>query len=388
MSTGGAQFRGFITPSLRARTALAPFAAVVMALLVAGQSAAASWGTPVALSMSSHSFAEDLVALGGDNAVVLYTDGGDVIVKRTTNGGGSWSSGVTLSGNGIFPHMAGRGSKVDVVWPQNGRARYTRSTNGGVSFAPSVRLSPRSDDVQEEVEVARGSNGRVAVVWNDITNPDPFGTPHNRLRIRLSHDGGQTFGPARTLATGRVQLPSVAFGRGAIYFAYRSSPSQLYFRRSLNFGDTWSAPALLSNNLFDHPLLTAARDEVYVSYSSWASGNSWARYKRSTNRGATFGSAVNLSSKNGEQSFVAEMTLRGGLVQAAFERCVNNCNRTHVFYRQSTDGVNWTPAEKVSTNIGVSNWPAGVAFADRILVAYSLTPADGGFYGYVRAGTP
>jgi hypothetical protein len=82
------------------------------------------------------------------------------------------------------------------------------------------------------------------------------------------------------------------------------------------------------------------------------------------------------------------MTLRGGLVQAAFERCVNNCNRTHVFYRQSTDGVNWTPAEQVSTNIGVSNWPAGVAFADRILVAYSLTPADGGFYGYVRAGTP
>ena len=375
------------------KVGLAGLGGVGLALILAGQSLATSWASPVFLNSSDGSFAGGIVATGATSAAAVYDDG-DIIVKRTSNSGGTWVSPVTLSTNGSNPQIAGRGTNVDVVWVQGQRLRYARSNNAGASFSSPVTLSPSSDVIEDALGVTRGPDSLVAVVWEDRTNPDPFGTPDNRLRIRVSTNGGTSFGAAKTLASGEVFWPAVAIGQGVIYFAWSadqasSSAGALRIRRSLDEGASWSAPVTLATNLFDFPILTADGSHIYMSYSAQRSNPSkhWARYVRSINKGASWSSPINLSAKDGPPSWEADVELRDGVVRAAFTRCTNSCDEWHVFYRQSSNGTTWTPAEKVST-IGVYNLPVGVTFAGKILVAYDYTPSGGGDYSVVRAGTP
>jgi hypothetical protein len=374
------------------KVGLAGIGGVGLALILAGQSLATTWASPVFLSSSGGSFAGGIVRTGPSSAAAVYEDDA-IIVKRTSNSGGTWGSPVTLSTNGSWPQIAGIGANVDVVWVQSQRLRYAHSNNGGASFDSPLILSPSSDIIEDAIGVARGPDSVVAVVWEDRTNPDPFGTPDNRLRIKVSTNGGASFGAAKTLASGEVFDPAVAIGDGVIYFAYDKDQSgsarELRIRRSLDDGANWGAPVTLANNLFDHPVLTAEGSHVYVSYSAQRSNPSrhWARYVRSLNKGASWSSPINLSPKDGPPSWVADVELRNGVIRAAFSRCTNSCDEFHVFYRQSTNGTTWTPAEKIST-IGVYNDPVGVTFAGKILVAYDYTPPAGHFYSVVRAGTP
>lgn len=377
----------------RVRLRLAVLGGAGLAVVLAGQSLAMSWAAPVPLSASSGTFGGGIVRTGATSAAAVYDDG-DIMVKRTLNAGNTWIGPVTLSTAGSWPRMAGIDADVDVVWVQGHRLRFARSGNSGVSFSPTAILSPSSDVIEDEIGVARGPDAQVAVVWLNNTNPDPFGTPDNRLRVRISTNGGSSFGSTKTLATGEVFGPAIAIGNGVIYLAYAEDQGPflakaLKIRRSLDGGANWSAPVTLATNLFDFPILTAAGSHVYVSYSAQKASPSkhWARYVRSTNKGATWSSPINLAPKTGSPSWVANVELRGGVIRAAYMRCVNHCMASQVFYRESSNGTTWSPAEQVSIG-GAENLPFGVTFAGKVLVGYDYTPSKGGFYAAVRSGTP
>jgi hypothetical protein len=98
---------------------------------------------------------------------------------------------------------------------------------------------------------------------------------------------------------------------------------------------------------------------------------------------------VNLSPPSARENWGASLSVRDGTVRAVFERCLDlDCNRSGVFYRQSSNGTSWTAAERVSTTARDYAWPAGVGFAGRIIVLYNeFSLASDALDVTVRTGT-
>jgi hypothetical protein len=99
----------------RSRTSLSLAGAVLLSLVLAGQSLAATW-TTVPLTSSGNTWAEGLVTLGSSTAVAVYSDTGAIFVRRSTNSGATWKAPLRLAASGWNPAIAGRGTNVDVVW--------------------------------------------------------------------------------------------------------------------------------------------------------------------------------------------------------------------------------------------------------------------------------
>jgi hypothetical protein len=384
---------------------LALAAATLLALLLAGQTAAASWQPKVRLTSSGFGQAGGLVTLGSSTAVAIY-EGTEsrIYVRRTTNSGASWAPRQKLNASaalaGGWPAIGGRGSKVDVVWNEvhdffgdTGSLRYARSANGGASFGAALVLAPVSEG-PIVARVARGPNGLVAVVWYESAS--------NTIRARVSTNGGSSFGSARTLATipqAWARMPVVAVGDGVVYAAYFIDETRIRVRRSLDGGASWKSATTVADNGSQHETidalaLTADGSLAYVGFTFENASGMGVRYRRSTDKGASWAAPADLASPSTSPRFRPRLSLRGGVVRAAFVRCTTPaCGGAAVFYRQSTNGTSWSAAEKASHNATNWAWPAGVGFAGKVIVLYEAHNGGTSPYGpnvdvYVRAGSP
>jgi hypothetical protein len=360
---------------------------VVLSALLAGQTLAAQWAQPVAMTSSGEAFAGGLVALPKTSVVVAaYADVEKVLVRRSTDSGATWASATELSGNGGEPAVSGRGIKVDVVWRQDATSaqviRYARSADGGASFPTSVALSSSLGSGWFP-KVARGPDHRVAVTWfdnSDYLNPT--------IRVRVSRDGGVSFGRETILASGLVSDngPAVAVGKGVIFVAYTDG-GVLRVRRTTDSGTSWSSARVIARGVSGEPSITAAGATAYVAYTASPNG---ARYVRTTDRGATWSSPGYVSPRAGKPAFRPEISLRHGVVRVVFTRFVDLATRERaIYYRESTDGLDWTKAQRVSVSATPNAWPLGVGFAGKIVVLYAGGSDDTETFDvFGAAGTP
>jgi hypothetical protein len=271
------------------------------------------------------------------------------------------------------PAIACRGRMVDAVWTNGYRARYANSSDRGRSFVAGRRISTKHDDEVVGVDVARGPNGVVAVAW---WNQNSDGYPDlivNRVRVRISVDGGQTFGPPSTIGHGSV--PSIAVGDGVIYVAYQDEDSNaLLLRRTLDLGQSWRPIVTIAENTIDWPDVVAQGSEAYVGFTWGGLSERGVAYRHTANEGAIWSAPVRLGSKQGYGSSDVRLNLDGDIVQAAYLRCGDkHCNHFgRVMYRQSKDGVTWTTAEQVAAGDFFGRSSVGAAiFVGRPIVLYT-----------------
>jgi hypothetical protein len=391
-------------PSILRRAGWSMPAALLLSLVLAGQSVAATWSPKIRLTSSGFGEAHGLITLGSSTAVALYeTTESRIFIRRTTNSGSTWRARQELDianfATGVWPAIAGRGTSVDVVGSNatdsfgGTELLYLRSTDSGVSFGAPVQLTHVSPG-HIAARVARGPNGLVAVVWHEGST--------NRIRARVSTNGGSSFGSARTLATisaDYVRLPVVAVGNGVVYAAYFIDNRQIRMRRSLDGGVTWKTATTVANNgslreTIDALALTAEGSAAYVGYAFKNSSGIGIRYRRTTDKGATWSAAANLAAPSNKPRYGPKLSLRDGVVRASFARCTTSkCAGSAVFYRQSTNGTSWSAADKASHN--AADWanPAGVGYAGRVILLYTGDNGGTSPYGpnsdvYARAGTP
>ena len=372
----------FATSRSSGRLGLSGGIAVLLALAVVGQTLAAAWSTPIPFSTSHRAWANGLVALGGSTAVAAYSEYnpiGKVFVRRSTDGGQTWSQRKRLSSLDVwsgFPDIAGRGTFVDVVWMHYGqdayRLKYARSTDGGASYQTPVTIASGNAYLPS---VARGPNGLVAIGWRKGSS--------NELYVRVSTDGGVSFGAptlvgATSVATDGYPEVALAAGNGVVYAAYLTSFSRIRVRRSLDGGVTWS-PALRVTNYtaetsrFD---ITAAGANAYIAYVD-NRDQPHIRYQRTLDKGATWSDPFKLTLPSAFDANDPVVNLTGGVLRAAYEACLDEvCSETSVYYRDSSDGLHWSPAEIVSTHVGAYAQPGGVAFAGGALVLYDAGESD------------
>jgi hypothetical protein len=351
---------------------------VLLSLTLAGQVVAVTWSPPIPLTSSGGGFAEDVVAPGGSTAVAAYVEWNgswyDVKVRRSTNSGSSWAPPQTLSTNGFDVAIAGRGSFIDVVWFDDGpdRIKYARSTDAGLSYGPPANLTPAGIWVKN-LSVARNAEGLVVVAWQNGKT--------DTVWARVSIDGGVSFGAATRLSDSVDLGTAAAVGKGVVYVVYARNFDVLRVRRSTDGGTTWSSPMALSGDIFaitDTFAITAVGSSAYVAYTDEnpnADGWGTVRYRRTTNKGASWSAERNLAPPKW-RTWEPDIDLKGGVVRAVFTRLGSEFG---AYYRSSSDGLTWSATEKVMDD----GYEASVVRANKIIVLFRIGTGD----AFVKTGT-
>jgi hypothetical protein len=387
--------------SMRRRLGGSALLALSLATALAGQALAAEWGAPMALTTAGNvDPGGGLVTLGRSTAVAAYARNGKVIVRRSDTSGESWSSPLRLSDGGL-PAIAGRGSKVDVVWVHNNRVRYARSDDQGSSFDPPSALSPKGFSVSGPA-VARGANGLVVVAWLQAASP-PCCDGMWPIVARVSTNGGIDFGPPTTLGSG--WQVAAAGGQGVVYVAIDGlvggSDVGLVLRRSLDGGASWNRKAFAwphSDELIVRPRdlsMTAEGEHAYVAYqdltlvgppedptAEWFVG-----YRRTATKGGGWSAARNLTPVGGADEANGVVGLKAGVLHAAFRS-----SGAGVWYTRSNDGLVWSAAEQAVAPGTREEYPMGIGEgATRLMILYSAQDWDNPPYPedvYVVTGSP
>jgi hypothetical protein len=323
-----------------------------------------------------------LVTLGSSTAVALYADsfeeeGSRIYIQRSTDAGATWQAPQYLGNDGLYSAIAGSGTNVDIVWWDGGFTtpgvsllRYRHSSDSGTTFPAPIDLATGSYPADFYVPAVARRGDVVAAIWEDHQP--------GLIRVRVSTNGGISFGAATDLATLSADgaWPVIAVGNGVIYAAYFADDTHVNMRRSLDNGTTWEPAVELAADAYSGNLkalsLTASARHAYLAYAAQGGGSKWVRYRRTINLGASWTPAADLSDPSGNKEYQPSIDLHSGVVRVVYVEClISTCNRSVVKYRESSDGTTWTPAETAS--LTTTRWavPDGVGYAGQVIVLYT-----------------
>lgn len=206
------------------------------------------------------------------------------------------------------PALVVSGNNVYVVWSDdtvgNFEVYYRKSTDGGVSFGSTVNLSNSVGGSFTPAITVSGNS--VFVVWADETpgNSDIF--------LRKSTDGGATFGNIANLSNngGGSFQPAIDVSGNNVHVAWFDSTfanTETFYRKSTDRGATFGSTVNLSNDTgsSESPAIGVSGNNVYVVWLDNTPGNFEILLRKSINAGATFGSTINVSQNSGSSGLPA-----------------------------------------------------------------------------------
>ena len=175
----------------------------------------------------------------------------DVVVARSSDRGATWSAPVRAHADDwVFDACPDAGpalavddsGRVHVAWwtGLEGKAGvyYARSADGARTFGAPTSLGVARYSRPAHVQLALGG-GTVAAAWDDGTRQIP------QVVVRLSRDGGDSFGPAEPVsAAGRTgTFPVVALRERGLTLAWSEKPTEATRKQAHggglpNVGDT------------------------------------------------------------------------------------------------------------------------------------------------------
>jgi hypothetical protein len=317
---------------------------------------------------------------GTTNVYVVWSDdttgNNDILFKKSTDKGTSFSSKINLSsnaGDSTNPRIAASGNSVYIVWQdtQNGFGGYDtffrKSSNKGASFASGLDLSANSGDSVNSQVMAYGSN--VYVSWEDNASGE------DDIMFKRSTNGGLLFGTTLTLsdtASGASNVVMAASGT-TIYAAWHDDDlgaGDIYLKRSTTNATDFAEQLNLSSNAgySQAPQVAVSGSNVYVVWYDLSGANSDIFFSRSTNYGASFGSTVNLSS-NAAESGNPKLAVSGSNVYVVWHD--NTPGNYDTFFKRSTDaGATFGSTVNLSTNPGSSNYPQLAVLGSNVYIVW------------------
>jgi Neuraminidase (sialidase) len=301
------------------------------------------------------------------------------------------------------PALAARTDRLDAVFTQSSdggetsRVIYRTSSNGGATWSSPIPLSP-TGTVAGLPSVAR-SGSRVVVAWTDavrgkvsIRVRESGATPF-KPKTNLATSVNQPF--VQTSDSSIEAWAAVAFADGIINVVYYTTDTTLKVRRSGNEGDSWTAPVTLAADGDGLMLSLAggasqARASLLIGYTMETAGgaNGHAAYRRSVDRGKSWSAPAAFSGASAPTSFGPVVSFSSSRWRVAFERCADEgCAETRIYYRQSTDAQSWGVASTVTSGPGTFAVPAGVTYDDgNAIVCFVSVDDSGGSNVVVRQG--
>jgi BNR repeat protein len=325
----------------------------------------AGWGPKVKISSSgAASSALPQVAASGSNVYVTWEDGSslaEVLFRRSTDNGGTWKSIVNLShnaGDSTDPQIQVSGSNLYVAWgdltPGNPEVFLRRSTDNGVTWKAVKNLSNNSADSYGPQVAVSGSN--IYVAWYDYS-PGP-----SDIFFKRSTDNGVTWKAVKNLSNnaGNSYSQQLAVDGANVYVVWQDNtpgPDDIFFNRSTDNGAMWMSGVNLSNNVAEsaNPQIAVESGNVYVVWQDNTPGDNDIFFQRSTDNGAMWETAINLSNNAGD-SANPQIAVYGTKVYVVWNDI--SPGNYDIFIRRSLDdGVTWKPFKNLSNNLGFSFLP-------------------------------
>jgi hypothetical protein len=255
------------------------------------------------LTASANAF----VAAWAERVVTPSNGPRETVVRYSGDGGLTWTTVQNLSNTpstaSVNPRVAVFGSVavavyVDVVGGNN-EVMITRSTNGGVSWSTPVNLSNDSNASESPAIYMDGNN--VHVVWEKRTAG---------VNYAVSTDGGATFSTPVLIPLNNARAPSVIASGANVTVLFRDNTTNrdIYIARSTNTGASFTTPAVLyasgtTDGAFQagKPMMAMSGNNLYIVWEETHGPGTATdvKYMRSTDGGATFGPAFNLSNNVG-----------------------------------------------------------------------------------------
>ena len=303
--------------------------------------------------------------------------------------------------------MSCSGDTIHTVWydlrGQEWEIWYRRSIDDGATWDDEVRLTNDPGNSFQPTIASAGSN--LYVTWHDSR----AGGRH--VFFKRSTDGGDSWSEDVKISGSEADesSPSVAALDNIVHVAWQQLHTEglgIRYRRSIDYGATWEDPIDVSEqsgtDSSGAPFIVSSGSSVHLM---WVRGNSAGavtyQYRRSTDRGVTWGAPTSLAEKVSIDVYDAfynhSLWSANGFVHAVYPRRGTDGEFRLEHLRSTDDGASWEESRVLATlthpdsiaGYPIIGWrPPSVFGGDSTVhVAWSdLLPffeSDGsGFYSY------
>jgi hypothetical protein len=339
------------------------------------------------------------VAISGSTMFVAWEDttgGNREILTMSSSDGQNFTTVQNLSltpGDSLNPKLAVSGKNVYVVWEDindtgSGQIMFAKSSDSGATFTSARNLDNGTGDSTNPNIAVSGNN--VYIVWEHVDTNSTAGTLNSEVMFAKSSDSGATFTSARNLSNnaGDSTNPNIAVSGNNEYIVWEDDTAggaEIILVRSTNNGVNFAPARNISNSLGESsdPKIAVSGSNVYVVWVDYSLGNSTnsdIMLMRSTNGGANFASAKNLSNSPG-QSSNPRIAVSENNVHVVWEDTTSETGNGEVkFVRSADSGATFTSAKNLSNNNGISFDPRIAVSENNVYVVWedtTTTTAEG-----------
>ena len=272
-----------------------------------------SWGAPVRMTWNSgYSNTPRLCLSPNSNLHVVWfddTSGADeVYYKRSINGGTSWSSPERLTWNTNNSRrpwiVSNSNNNLFIFWYDsvgfNSDIYYKKSTNNGTSWGTLSRFTWTATQNTHPV-AAINSSDHIHVAWFD-------GGTVKEIYHKSSTDGGSSWSATHRLTwnTGKTYSPALAIDSNddlhIVYDDDTAGNPEVYYKKSTNNGNTWTAPSRLtwtSKISRMQTIIADINDDLHLVWGESTLSGYDLYYKNSINSGTTWSTPERLTWNDG-----------------------------------------------------------------------------------------
>ena len=344
------------------------FIVVLCSLHLYGQ----TWSAFKRLTWNSGvSHAPSIATNTGNGIYMVWQDSSpgnrEIFYKCSTDKGNTWSGNKRLSwnsGSSESPSIAVDSSNnIHVVWrdfsPGNYEIYYKRSTDGGITWSGITRQTWTGSNTLPPFIAVDSGNG-IYLVYAD--------SPKTNLEIyyKRSTDGGITWSGNKRLTwnSGSSKSPSIAVdpsnGIHVLWQDYTTGNYEIYYKRSTDGGITWSGITRQTWNSsvsYDSSIAADSSNGIHVVWADTKSGNPDIYYRRSIDKGNSWSGITRLTWNTGasrEPSITADS---GSGIHVGWQD--ETPGNYEIYYKSSSNGGStWTGITRLIWNGGGSTVPA------------------------------
>jgi len=266
----------------------------------------ANFDSTILIGTSDALFAAPQIETVGNNVYVVWQTNSNIKFAKGTVSGGtlSFNSPIDVgSSSGALkkssPQIAAFGTKVYVIWHEGSDIKVERSTNSGDSFSgtPLDIGNTAGDNVDSTPQIATPSDGVVYATWRDDTSGG------GDIKFARSTDSAQSFSSPTAPSDGNLSdnaelstSPKMAVSGNNVYVAWRDlssdSSGDILIKASDDNGLTF--PTGTGSNLSDtngdtssNPVIAASGINSFIAWQDTQPGNNDILYLTATISGTT-----------------------------------------------------------------------------------------------------
>jgi hypothetical protein len=221
---------------------------------------------------------------------------------------------------------------------------YRLSTDDGTTFGTEQRLTFGSD-IDRSINPSIAVSGSVIHVIYDAKRNSGA---NREVCYMRSDDNGATWSAEISLTSGVSMQTnaSIASSGSYVHVAYYDNSAgnyEIFHLRSSNGGNTWSAPARMTNNSgnSDSPCLAASGSKVYLVWADFSSGKWELFFRKSTNNGQSFSNALRITGTPADDARYPSLTVSGNYIHVVFSELSSGNIRLR-YVVSNNDGGKWS----------------------------------------------